>query len=110
MNLRARNIHRDLGYFYIGLIISFALSGILMNHREQFHAEKYNVETKNIEVKIPKKEAISEDFAKNIIKQFIRFKDQKSSFILLIIEMFIFSSLVFQPIKSHNERLRQNKL
>lgn len=70
MNLKARNLHRDLGYFYIGLIISFALSGILMNHRDQFHAEKYNVETKNIEVKLPKKEAITEDFAKNIIKQF----------------------------------------
>jgi len=70
MNLKAKNIHRDLGYFYIGLIISFAISGILMNHREQFHAEKYNVETKNIEVNMPKKEAISVDFAKNIIKQF----------------------------------------
>ena len=70
MNLKARNLHRDLGYFYIGLIISFALSGILMNHRDQFHAEKYNVETKNIEVKLPKKEAITEDFAKNISKQF----------------------------------------
>lgn len=70
MNLKVRNLHRDLGYFYIGLIISFALSGILMNHRDQFHAEKYNVETKNIEVKLPNKEAISEDFAKNIIKQF----------------------------------------
>jgi hypothetical protein len=70
MNLKARNLHRDLGYFYIGLIISFALSGILMNHRDQFHAEKYNVETKNIEVKLPKKEVITEDFAKNIIKKF----------------------------------------
>ena len=70
MNLKARNLHRDLGYFYIGLIISFALSGILMNHRDQFHAEKYNVETKNIEVKLPNKEAITEDFSKNIIKQF----------------------------------------
>ena len=70
MNIKARNIHRDLGYFYIGLIISFALSGILMNHREQFHAEKYNVETKKIEVKLPKKEAISENYAKYFIKQF----------------------------------------
>jgi hypothetical protein len=70
MNIKARNIHRDLGYFYIGLIISFALSGILMNHREQFHAEKYNVVSKKIEVKLPKKEAISEDYAKNFIKQF----------------------------------------
>ena len=30
MNLKARNLHRDLGYFYVGLIISFAFSGILI--------------------------------------------------------------------------------
>ncbi len=29
--IKARNLHRDLGYFYIGLIISFAFSGVLMN-------------------------------------------------------------------------------
>jgi uncharacterized protein len=70
MKLNKRNIHRDLGYFYIGLIISFALSGILMNHRDQFHAEKFNVETKEIEVKLPGKEEITEAYAKDFIKQF----------------------------------------
>lgn len=51
--LKARNLHRDLGYFYIGLIISFAFSGILMNHRDSWHPEKYTLETKAIEVKLP---------------------------------------------------------
>ncbi|WP_258012176.1 hypothetical protein [Flavobacterium psychrophilum] len=37
--IKARNLHRDLGYFYIGLIISFAFSGVLMNHREHWHPE-----------------------------------------------------------------------
>lgn len=70
MSLKARNLHRDLGYFYIGLIISFALSGILMNHREHFHAEKFNVEKKEIEVKLPAKDSIDEAYAKNFITQF----------------------------------------
>ena len=68
--LTFRNLHRDLGYFYIGLIISFALSGILMNHRDSWEAEKYDVETKEVTVKLPSEEAINEGFAKNIIVPF----------------------------------------
>jgi hypothetical protein len=37
--------HRDLGYFYIGLIISFAFSGLMMNHRDAWHPEKYTTTT-----------------------------------------------------------------
>jgi uncharacterized protein len=65
-----RNLHRDLGYFYIGLIISFALSGILMNHRDSWEAERYNVEIKEINVKIPIKEELTEEFAKNFITKY----------------------------------------
>ncbi len=64
-----RNLHRDLGYFYIGLIISFAFSGILMNHRESWHPEKYTVETKNIEVKLPTEAEITEKYAENLGKE-----------------------------------------
>lgn len=67
--LKIRNLHRDLGYFYIGLIISFAFSGILMNHRDSWHAEKYTVETKKIEVKIPANIDITENYADNLGKQ-----------------------------------------
>jgi hypothetical protein len=63
-----RNLHRDLGYFYIGLIISFALSGIMMNHRESWHPEKYTVETKAIEVRLPTEEKINEPFADSLGK------------------------------------------
>lgn len=66
--LKARNLHRDLGYFYIGLIISFAFSGILMNHRESWHPEKYTVETKSIFVKLASEENITEKYAKSIGK------------------------------------------
>lgn len=64
-----RALHRDLGYFYLGLIISFALSGILMNHRDQFHAEKYDVETKEIQAQLPTEDKLTEDFAKDFLKQ-----------------------------------------
>lgn len=64
-----RAIHRDLGYFYLGLIISFAFSGILMNHRDSWHPEKYTVETKAIEVKLPSEDKITEKFAENLSKE-----------------------------------------
>ncbi|SEA02985.1 hypothetical protein SAMN05443667_101668 [Flavobacterium gillisiae] len=61
-----RNLHRDLGYFYIGLIVSFALSGLMMNHRDMWHPEKYTTETKLIEVTLPKESEINEEFAKDL--------------------------------------------
>jgi uncharacterized protein len=67
---KIRNLHRDLGYFYIGLIISFATSGILMNHRDMWEAQKYNVVVKEITVKIPSKGSITEDYAKNFISSY----------------------------------------
>ena len=81
--LKARNLHRDLGYFYIGLIISFAFSGILMNHREDWHPEKYTTETKLIKVNIPNEDLITEKYAENLGKtlgiddKFRRYKVKK---------------------------------
>lgn len=67
--LNTRNLHRDLGYFYIGLIISFAFSGILMNHREHWHPEKYTVQTRQISVNIPRDTEITEKYAEELGKQ-----------------------------------------
>ncbi len=67
--LKARNLHRDLGYFYIGLILSFAFSGILMNHREYWHPEKYTVETKVIQVQLPSEDKINERYAEELGKK-----------------------------------------
>ena len=64
-----RNLHRDLGYFYIGLIVSFALSGLMMNHRDSWHPEKYTTETKAIEVKLPAESEINEKFAEDLGKK-----------------------------------------
>jgi hypothetical protein len=61
-----RNLHRDLGYFYIGLIVSFAFSGLMMNHRELWHPEKYTTETKAIETPLPEESKITEEFAQDL--------------------------------------------
>lgn len=62
-------MHRDLGYFYIGLIISFAFSGLLMNHRDAWHPEKYTTETKVIEIKLPAESEINDEFAEDLGKK-----------------------------------------
>ena len=64
-----RNLHRDLGYFYIGLIVSFAFSGLMMNHRESWHPDKYTIETKAIEVQLPEESEINEKFAEDLGKK-----------------------------------------
>lgn len=80
--MNARSTHRDIAYFYLGLIISFAFSGILLNHRQTWHPEKYTVESKNIEVKLPQEEKeISEEFVKGFIKE-IPVKDSFRRFVI----------------------------
>lgn len=64
--LNLRNLHRDFGYFYVGLIISFAFSGILMNHRNDWHPEKYTLETKEIQVTLPNEKNFNDDYAQKI--------------------------------------------
>ena len=70
-----RNLHRDLGYFYVGLIISFATSGILMNHRDSWHAEKYTTETKAIKINLPAESEITDQFAEKLGKS-LRLEDK----------------------------------
>jgi len=64
-----RNLHRDLGYFYLGLIITFAFSGILMNHRENWHPDKYTIEAKAIEILLPEESQINDAYAENLAKE-----------------------------------------
>ncbi|NJM80216.1 MAG: hypothetical protein HC854_12455 [Flavobacterium sp.] len=70
--INSRSLHRDLGYFYLGLIITFAFSGILMNHRDNWHPEKFTIEAKEIQVDLPKNEKdIDDAFAENLTKELI---------------------------------------
>lgn len=53
MKLTARNIHRDFAYFYLGLIISFSLSGVFLNHRRSWHPMRYQYASKEVSLAKP---------------------------------------------------------
>lgn len=70
MKLTARNTHRDIAYFYVGLIISFALSGIFLNHRQSWHPRRYTYDKKDIVISAPAgKEAVNEEFITAFTKE-----------------------------------------
>lgn len=53
MKINERGLHRDIAYFYLGLIISFSISGIALNHRRDWNPQKYTYEKKDIQYSIP---------------------------------------------------------
>lgn len=56
-----RSLHRDLGYFYVGLIIAFALSGIFLNHRNVWYPTHYVYTSDSIIVALPKDKSLIND-------------------------------------------------
>lgn len=61
MPINERSLHRDIAYFYLGLIISFSISGIALNHRRSWNPQKYTYEKKQIEYAIPQNESEIDD-------------------------------------------------
>ncbi len=43
-----RAIHRDLGYFFVGLILAYAVSGIALNHRQSWNPREYIASSQSI--------------------------------------------------------------
>lgn len=68
MKLTARNTHRDLAYFFLGLIIAFAFSGIFLNHRQQWHPRRYTYDTKSIIITPIVKDSVSEAYIETFTK------------------------------------------
>lgn len=69
MKITFRNTHRSLGYFYVGLIISFSISGIFLNHRKDWYPTRYVSEVKNVEVTMPAHpDSINESFVASLTK------------------------------------------
>jgi hypothetical protein len=67
-----RIIHRDIAYFYLGLIIAFSISGIALNHRVNFNPQEYTVKVEAIELQLPADvTALTDDFFKQATKPFI---------------------------------------
>lgn len=76
MKFSARAIHRDFGYFYIGLIISFAISGLMMNHREHWHPEKYTIQVTPFQKQFEPNVEINEAMVKQFIEKELQIKDK----------------------------------
>ncbi len=75
----ARNIHRDFAYFYVGLIISFSISGIALNHRATWNPRQYTIDSKEINVQVPTDaKQINDDFAKALAQTWDLEKSFKS--------------------------------
>ena len=76
-----RLLHRDLAYFFLGLIIAFSASGIILNHRVDIDPQEYTVKTETIQIDLPDdKLLITDEFfrstltAKNIDEEYKRFR------------------------------------
>jgi len=71
MKWENRNVHRDVAYFYIGLIIAFSFSGIILNHRQDWYPMDYAYETKEVQLELPsdKSSIDSEKYIKGIAEK-----------------------------------------
>ena len=75
MNLTARNTHRDLAYFYLGLILSFSISGIALNHREVWQPMRYTYESEDITYPIAEGVAVDDALVAQISEKWQLSKD-----------------------------------
>ncbi len=68
MKLTFRNTHRDIAYFYVGLIISFSLSGILLNHRRAWNPTRYSYSIKEISIAPTTPDSVNDSFISSLTK------------------------------------------
>lgn len=61
-----RVLHRDLGYFIVGMTIVYALSGIFLNHRHDFNPD-YKILINDFELDIQNKTNYSEAEVRKIV-------------------------------------------
>jgi hypothetical protein len=62
-----RILHRDLGYFIVGMTVVYALSGILLNHRRDFNPD-YKIFITEFQVELPAKSGLTENDVKAALK------------------------------------------
>ncbi|RBW56422.1 hypothetical protein DS884_13175 [Tenacibaculum sp. E3R01] len=74
MKLTNRSLHRDFAYFYVGLIIAFSFSGIILNHREDWYPMNYTFESKDVQLNLPENLDL---LTKEYIQEEVRNIDEK---------------------------------
>lgn len=66
----SRNWHRDIAYVFVGLIISFSISGIALNHRPTFNSRQYTYQTDPLQLNLTQnQDEITEDYVKSLIPE-----------------------------------------
>ena len=82
MKLRSllRTLHRDLGYFIVGMTIVYTLSGIFLNHRFDFNPD-YKIINTDFQTHIRTNTNINEQEIKNVLKELEREVVYKQHFI-----------------------------
>jgi len=64
----SRNWHRDIAYFFVGLIISFAISGIALNHRRTFDSRRFTYSAEPIQLQLPANaDDITEEYVQDVL-------------------------------------------
>ncbi|GHE59418.1 MULTISPECIES: PepSY-associated TM helix domain-containing protein [Roseivirga] len=64
-----RNYHRDIAYFFVGLILAFSISGIALNHRRTFNSRQYTLSSEPLTLNLPDTEEYNDELVKSLIPQ-----------------------------------------
>ena len=66
----SRTLHRDLSYFFAGMVLIYALSGIAMNHRDTFNPNYSVSQTRlTLPAPLPEREAFSRADAEALLER-----------------------------------------
>jgi hypothetical protein len=65
----ARKWHRDTAYFFVGLIISFSISGIALNHRAKWNPRQYVISSEEVKIELEGRTEFDEDFSKSVLNR-----------------------------------------
>ena len=61
IKLTNRNIHRDVAFFYLGLLIAFSFTVIILNHRQDWYHIDYTYESSEVELILPEDTNLIDD-------------------------------------------------
>ncbi|NQU87835.1 MAG: PepSY-associated TM helix domain-containing protein [Mariniphaga sp.] len=66
-----RNWHRDLGYFTVGILVIYCISGIILNHRHDFNPD-YKIYFSEFNTNIQQKNSYTKEEIKDILSELDR--------------------------------------
>lgn len=71
MKVTNRSLHRDIAYFYVGLLLAFSFSGIILNHRQDWYPMNYTYDSREVALTLPTNEKeITKEYLINATKGF----------------------------------------